>query len=192
MGHPLLSRIEEQLWPNGRGRDIWMIVDAARDRQIFGMLLNSYFEYSCLYGGPIPSELEVAAPYLVQLEYEDGYSRRLLENAWGKSWGILLKCNLGLEAVRRHLRGFLIVRGPRGNRLLFRYYDPRVLRAYLPTCLPDELQTVFGPIEGFWTEGETEETMLQFQVQRSKLVTKAVSLVGDEKAAESSRLRSTA
>jgi hypothetical protein len=30
--------------------------------------------------------------------------------------------------------------------LLFRYYDPRVLRVYLPSCRPSELETVFGPV----------------------------------------------
>ena len=191
MTHPFLSRVENEFWPNRRGRDIWMIVDAARDRQIFGMLLNSYFEYSCLYSGPIPSELEVVAPYLVQLEYEDSYSRRFIEKAWGNSWGIFLKCNLGLDGLRRHLRGLLIVRGPRGNRMLFRYYDPRVLRAYLPTCLADELQSVFGPIECFWTEGESAGAMLQFRVERSKLAAKTLSLSVSEASAEPG-LRSTA
>jgi len=47
----------------------------------------------------------------------------------------------------------LVVKDERGNRLVFRYYDPRVLRVYLPTCSPSELRTVFGPIECFWAEG---------------------------------------
>ena len=58
----------------------------------------------------------------------------------------------------------------------FRYYDPRVLRVYLPTCNARELQTVFGPVLRylvedekptglwtFWPEGEqirSERTLL--------------------------------
>ncbi len=30
--------------------------------------------------------------------------------------------------------------------LVFRYYDPRVLRVYLPTCSPAEFARFFGPI----------------------------------------------
>jgi hypothetical protein len=46
--------------------------------------------------------------------------------------------------------------------MVFRYYDPRVLRVYLPTCVTVELRTVFGPIECFWMEGESPEKMLEF------------------------------
>jgi hypothetical protein len=56
----------------------------------------------------------------------------------------------------------LIVRDPSGNRLVFRYYDPRVLRVYLPTCYIGELGTVFGPINRFWTESDDREDMLEF------------------------------
>ena len=53
-----------------------------------------------------------------------------------------------LEELRRHFRKFLKVEDPKGKSLIFRYYDPRVLRVYLPTCNAMELQTVFGPVNG--------------------------------------------
>jgi hypothetical protein len=170
MANSYLSHIEKQFWPRGRGRDVWMIVDGARDRRIFGMLMNSYLNYSCLYSGAIPPELEIVAPHLVQLEYEERYSRRLIERAWGNSWGSFLRCDTSLELMRRHLRGLLSVRDMRGKLLLFRYYDPRVLRVYLPTCRPDELRTVFGPVERFWVENESPETMLEFRFDRVRLL----------------------
>jgi hypothetical protein len=165
-----LSYIKEQLWPRRAGRDVWMIVDGARDRQVFGTLLDSYLTYSCLYHGELAPEVELVAPYLVQLEYDDRYSQKLIERAWGNSWGIFLKCDSGIESLRRHLRRFLSVRGPKGDILLFRYYDPRVLRVYLPTCRPEELQTVFGPIDRYWTEDESPETMLEFRADRGRLL----------------------
>jgi hypothetical protein len=170
MANPYLSYIKEQLWPRGSGRDVWMIVDGARDRRIFGVLLDSYLSYSCLYHGDIAPELEIAAPYLVQLEYDDKYSQQLIERAWGKSWGVFLKCGAGVAHLRRHLRKLLSVRGPKGEMLLFRYYDPRVLRVYLPTCRQEELETVFGPIDRFWLEDERPETLLEFRVDRGKLL----------------------
>jgi hypothetical protein len=171
-----LSTIEEILWPNGEKRDLWMIVDAARDRTIFRMLLECGLEYSCLYAGALPPALEIAAPYLVQLEYQDRSTRRFLERAGGNSWGIFLKCDLRLDKLRRHLRHFLIVRGPRGNRLVFRYYDPRVLRVYLPTCNAEELNAVFGPIHCFWTEDQTPGNMLEFHFDGGRLVQRTLSL----------------
>jgi hypothetical protein len=165
-----LKTIEEILWPRGEKRDIWLILDAARDRAIFRMLLECGLEHSCLYSGPIHPALEIVAPYLVQLEYQDRYTRRFLEQGWGNSWGIVLKCDSGLTKLRRHLRQFLVVRDPQGKRLVFRYYDPRVLRDYLPTCNSEELRTVFGSIQCFWTEGEASESMLEFRFDGGKLV----------------------
>ncbi len=102
-------------------------------------------------------------------------TRDILSNAWGNSWGVFLKCDSSLQKLRRHLRGFLVVRGPRG-RLVFRYYDPRVLRVYLPTCTTEELAAVFGPIQSFWMEGDSPETLLQFSFDKRRLVTTTVPL----------------
>ncbi|HZS56845.1 MAG TPA: DUF4123 domain-containing protein [Bryobacteraceae bacterium] len=176
MGASCSLLLEKHLWPKGSRRDVWMILDGARDLRIFGLLLESHLEYVCLYGGFVPKALEAAAPYLVQLEFEDRGTRRLLDQAWGKSWGILLKCDTTLDTVRRHLRGFLMVRDPTGQRILFRYYDPRVFRVYLPSCSGEELRTVFGPVESFWVEDEKPKTVLRFELDGSRLVANALPL----------------
>jgi hypothetical protein len=62
-----LQRIEERLWPSGVGRDVWMIVDAARDQRITDLLRSPYLEYSCLFSGALAPELKAVAPYLVRL-----------------------------------------------------------------------------------------------------------------------------
>lgn len=171
-----LARLNECLWPQGERRDIWMIVDGARSPRVFETLLESSFLSSCLYAGFLPRALEASAPYLVQLEFEDKQSQRLLNRAWGNSWGVLLRCDARLETLRKHLRCFLKVRDQRGQRFLFRYYDPRVMRVYLPTCTSEELRTFFGPIEQFWTEGKTTDAVLQFSFNGSKLVNSVIPL----------------
>jgi hypothetical protein len=177
MAFPLLANIEELLWPRGFTRDVWMIVDAARDKQIYPMLVASYMEYSCLYSGQLAPAIERAAPYLVQLEFESSYTRRLLERAWGNSWGVILRCDSSLPRVRRHLRQFLMVRDPRGQQVLFRYYDPRVLRVYLPTCNREELRTVFGPVECYYMEDRNPEDVWEFRRDEGKLAAAKTSLV---------------
>jgi hypothetical protein len=170
MSESMAARIERHFWPRGVTRDVWAILDGARDRRVYGFLLDSYLNYSCLYAGALAPELEVAAPYLVQLEHDDKYTRQLLELAWGNSWGVFLKCDVRMERLRRHLRTFLRVQDYRGRRLVFRYYDPRVLRVYLPTCVSTELATVFGPVDRFWTESPGAETLLEFRFDRTKLL----------------------
>lgn len=166
--------IEKHLWPKGPSRDVWMIVDCARDRtRIFRFLLSCHLEQSCLYSGPIAPALEMAAPYLLQLEHDSEETRRLIELSWGNSWGIFLRSPTNMRNLRKHLRGFLIVHDWKGSRMAFRYYDPRILRVYLPTCTSEELRTVFGPIEFFWTEdGDDMDQMLEFKVDRGTLIQK--------------------
>lgn len=182
----MVSQLEQCLWTKGSARDVWMIVDPARDRRIFGLLLECFYSsLSSLFAMPLPPQLEKVAPYLVPLDYDDKKTRKFLSNAWGNNWGIFLRCDTSQERLRRHLRGFLSVRDPRGTRLLFRYYDPRILRTYLPTCTKGELEYVFGPIECFWTESTNPDHLLELGFKRGALVKRTISLaVGVTRAAE--------
>ncbi|MEP7381525.1 MAG: DUF4123 domain-containing protein [Gemmatimonadota bacterium] len=165
-------RLEGRLWPKGFSRDAWMIVDASRDRRIYGLLLECFYsQHTCLFAGNLAPELKLVAPYLVQLDHDYDKTRRFIGKAWGNSWGVFLKCDSRLETLRRHLRTLLLVRGPSGNRLLFRYYDPRVLRVYLPTCTEAELHTVFGPIDRVIMEDDNPDTLLEFNLEKQQLVT---------------------
>jgi hypothetical protein len=176
MANRFRNSIENLFWPDGFNRDMWMIVDGARDPHVYSSLLGSYLQYSCLYAGDLPHQLEAAAPYLVQLEFEDRYTRRLIDDAWGNSWGVFLRCDETIERLRRHLRQFLKVQDWRGRSMVFRYYDPRVLRVYLPTCNNEEMRTVFGPIKSFYMEDENAETMLAFGRDAGRLLVKKIAL----------------
>jgi hypothetical protein len=181
-----IAAIEQQFWPRGSNRDVYMILDGARDRRIYSDLMNSHLIYSCLYSGDLPLELEVAAPHLVQLEFEDKFTRNLIEKSWGKSWGVFLKSDTRMERLRRHLRTFLRVKSWRGQNLVFRYYDPRILRVYLPTCTGDELQTVFGPIQQFCTENEDADALTQFSFLRGKLTRETICVTDEGVSANAS------
>jgi hypothetical protein len=176
MTDQFVARIEEILWPEGPRQNIWMILDGARTIEIFRTLLACHLEYACLYSGQLSPELEIAAPYLVQLDHGYKDTHKLIERAWGNSWGVFLRSDTSLKKLRRHLREFLVVRDERGNRLVFRYYDPRVLGVYLPTCTMSELRTVFGPIECFWTEPKDPKSMLEFGVRDRALKQRVVPL----------------
>ncbi len=176
MTRDALRQLEQVVWPSQSGRHAWMILDAARDSRIFPMLLECHLEYSCLYSGTLPPLLSMAAPYLVRLEYDYRDTRRFIRGAWGNSWGVLLHCDESMKALRRHLRGLLVVRDPAGQQLLFRYYDPRVLRVYLPTCTTSELRTVFGPVQSFWLEDESKEILITLNLLDGRLVNKEIEL----------------
>src|SRR5262249_47179155 len=86
----------------------------------------------------------------------------VLTEGWGQHWGIFATAPIELDALRRHFRRFLMVRDEHGKSLYFRYFDPRVLRVYLPTCNADELTIIFGPVVRYYAEGEDPSILLEY------------------------------
>ena len=101
----------------------------------------------CLYRGPVAPEILAVAPYLVMIDEE--VLQWLTATVWSEPWGIFVVAKLELEAVRKHLRKFLVVKGPDGETMYFRYYDPRVLPAFLATCNKEELSRFYGDLQAF-------------------------------------------
>jgi Domain of unknown function (DUF4123) len=174
----VIDRVIETLWPPGSppGHSVWAILDSARDQRIFPALKLSRLEYISLYSGKLPDALQRAAPYLIELAPSYKFTRPLLEMGWGNSWGIFLRIK-DARNLRHHLRGFLRVQDESGRTLVFRYYDPRVLRAYLPTCTKEELAAVFGPISSFLMEGDRGESLVEFEFNGGPLAERTTRLV---------------
>jgi hypothetical protein len=92
-------------------------------------------------------------------------SDSLLTLGWGRAWGIFIQSDDSIRTLRRHLRTLLRVKDEAGRYLLFRYYDPRVLRIYLPTCLDLELKSMFGSsITRFCMESEDSDSIISFEL----------------------------
>jgi pSer/pThr/pTyr-binding forkhead associated (FHA) protein len=141
---------------------LYAVLDAARDIRILALLLHHKEECQSLYEGPEDAKLAQVAPYLVRLQPESKLLEALVEEGWGKSWGVYLTSVSDLGEVRRHLRHFLQARMPDGEQVYFRFYDPRVLRVFLPTCTADETTQFFGPIKRYLMEGEEASEVWEF------------------------------
>ena len=141
---------------------LYAILDAARDVRILALLMQSREQYQSLYEGAEGDQLAQVAPYLVRLETDSLLLSSLVLEGWGNSWGVFLSCAGDLQTVRRHLRHFLEVQMPDGKQVYFRFYDPRVLRVFLPTCTADETNQFFGPIKHYLMEDDKPDKLLQF------------------------------
>ncbi len=144
---PLLAR----LWPAGDSTttpQVYALLDGARDRRIEPLLRMSGREYACLYAGRLSPRLAAAAPYVVHLARNDELTRTLLAGTLGQAWGIFAVAppESSVTLLRRHFRGLLLVRDEAGRRLVFRFYDPRVLAVYLRTATGEETRRLFGPV----------------------------------------------
>jgi hypothetical protein len=121
--------------------------------------------FVCLYRGELAPDMAEVAPYLVQLKPETPFTDWLLSEGWGKHWGIFALSSADMIAIRKHFRTFLMVKSPEGKQVYFRYYDPRVLRIFLPTCNSEETGLVFGPVVSYLCEADRPATLLAFGVE---------------------------
>lgn len=141
---------------------LFALLDAARDGRVLDLLRNSGEKHESLYEGKQGEDLASFAPYLAQLPKESRLLATLVQEGWGKSWGVYLTSAAELEEIRRHLRHFLQVKLPSGEQVYFRFYDPRVLRVFLPTCMPEDTTRFFGPIQNYLVEDENPKKLMQF------------------------------
>jgi len=156
----------ETLWlDNSRDSAVYVILDAARDDRIYEAVRSSGADQVCLYSGNIPEELAKVGPYLVKLKKEDRFTTSMLRDGWGESWGIFLRSTAAMEDLRKHFHGLLTVQDEGGKRMVFRFYDPRVFNAYIPTCNASELKAVFGPVDVFMTEARDSSVLMEFRKQ---------------------------
>ena len=152
----LLPLLRKDLQP------MFAILDAARDIRILALLLHHKEECQSLYEGVEGAKLAQVAPYLVRLAPDSQLLDPIVKEGWGKSWGVFLTCASDLQEVRRHLRHFLQVKLPDGEQVYFRFYDPRVMRVFLPTCVAEEATQFFGPIKRYVMEGEEPDQLWEF------------------------------
>lgn len=147
----------------------YVLLDAARmlDEMEKAKELNP--GHDSLYRGRSEEALAIVAPYLFTYEEGTEFASWLEENNWGDAWGVYFFSNASLEALHRHLRKFLLVKTEEGEELYFRFYDPRVLRIFLPTCDEGQLREFFGPVNYFVMEDEDPSQAIVFYLSEGKL-----------------------
>ncbi len=128
---------------------LYAILDACDEPLIPPKVLEWRDHTVSLYGGKLRIEYEAIAPYLVELN--DAILDWIVAELGETPWGIFASSAEDLVTVRNHFRKFLKVKGPDGEELFFRFYDPRVLPTFLETCNREEVEQFFGPIDAFLT-----------------------------------------
>ena len=156
------------------GENAYAIVDGAACDELLQHLDEHQPEYCCLYAGELEPDVEACAPHLVALSPEHPFTQWLLSELPGKPWGILLRSTAKLRQLRKHFRGFLMVKNEKGENLYFRYYDPRVIRVFLPTCDDEQFRQFFGPVSSYVAESE-QEGFVSYRYKDKKLLAKRLN-----------------
>jgi Domain of unknown function (DUF4123)/FHA domain len=150
-----------------RSEPLFALVDAAQGRMAFEMLSDCQDECKSLFDGETAEDLAEVAPYLVAISNGSQFLEKLLYLGWGKSWGVFFTSAEPFVRIRKHLRYLQYVtdENQKEGVLYFRFYDPRVLRAFLqspPRLIPGDF---WGPFESFFVEAEQPLTLLEFTRQ---------------------------
>lgn len=153
----------------GKNKRIYAVLDGASVPDLQMKLYELRPQNICLYRGELEPDIAEVAPYLVRIVPGDEFTNWILTEGWGKHWGIFVQSRYSLAEMRKHFRSFLTVHDESGNPLLFRYYGPRVLRDFLPTCSGEELTTFFGRISNFAFEDKNPQTLINYYLQDNEL-----------------------
>ena len=162
--------------------DSKLLVYAVLDGASVPKLPQLFWEHEpqrvCLYRGELGPDLAATAPYLVKLDADSPFTDLVLKDGWGKHWGIFVLApeEVHLRDLRKHFRTFLVVRDEAGGSMYFRYYDPRVLQVYLPTCNEEECRVLFGPIASYVVESKDGDQVLRFSCPESTVRLETIRL----------------
>lgn len=135
---------------------LYVVIDACQAPELISMSRHNLSQQTrMLFKGIAASlpEVETFAPFFIPVDLRSNF----LEN-WstyaGKNAGILFASSAEPRIVFRHLRNIFIVKDEAGQEHFFRFYDPRVARAFIPSCTEVEVVEFFGPITTFWIDSE--------------------------------------
>lgn len=153
----------------------FLLLDAARMDNAMDKAreLNPDLGHQSLYRSKISTDevLPVVAPYLFTFPHSQDFSIFILNEGWGNSWGVFIDSEFSFDILYNHLRRFLLVKTEDGKELYFRFYDPRVLRVFLPTCDRSQLEEFFGPVDRYIMEDEDPERVVIFSLDNGVLKT---------------------
>jgi hypothetical protein len=131
-------------WLRWRAEPVFGVLDAARDPAVYPTLLRGQFGQESLFEGLRAAALCDVAPYLVPLALDSPLLAAMTGAWWGRSIGFVLTSRASMAEVLDRLREMLTVRTDDERRMVFRFYDPRVLRVFLPIANPRQASTLFG------------------------------------------------
>jgi hypothetical protein len=172
--------VQQLLQPLFREQEctVYAVLDGASVPGLRWALRERAPEHVCLYRGELEPDMAEVAPYLVALRPDEAFTQWTLQEGWGNHWGIFAGARVGItfRDVRRHFRQFLLVKDAEGKPLYFRYYDPRVLQAFAPTCNRKELRVLFGPVAWYVAETRGGAAAVRLSLAEGLLRTETVEL----------------
>ncbi|MDZ4848463.1 MAG: DUF4123 domain-containing protein [Pirellulaceae bacterium] len=150
---------------------MYIVVDGCQANEFVLLAKEKYSQPArSLFKGALASceEMELVAPYFLCTDVQSDFLNQWTEY-WGMNAGVMFTSSAEPRVIFRHLRSVFVVQDESDQEYFFRFYDPRVLRVYLPTCTTEELAEFFGPIKSFMLESEDLQSIQTFEVEYGRL-----------------------
>jgi len=157
-----VHRIRERLFAEPAA-EVFALLDGASTPDLRKKMWQHEPDHYCLFRQVTGPDMAEVAPYVVRLERDSPFTQWVLKEGWGDHWGLFAVGRTDLRAMRQHCRTMIDAYDPAGRPVIFRFYDPRVLRVYLPTCTPAERAAAFGPIQWFFVEDADPAVALRYR-----------------------------
>lgn len=115
------------------GAHLYAMVDATREPFLVRPMLEAMSkDVACLFKGLATEAFGDRTAWVAKINEGEWILDWLIEDGWGVRLASYIASPLPLEPLMTHLRRFTKVEGPDGRQHFFRFYDPRVMRQYLP------------------------------------------------------------
>lgn len=132
------------------------VLDATSYANLAGLLAETGLPHQSLFFGEDAEFLQGEAPYAVTLDPENRAGvKRLIAGALYRHAGFITLTDAGQDDIRRHFKSWLTVNlGEEEGLAMFRFYDTRILLAFIATLGASEARAFFGPAETLLVAGQ--------------------------------------
>ncbi|WP_028624408.1 DUF4123 domain-containing protein [Pseudomonas sp. Ant30-3] len=153
------------------GATRYLLLDGAKienlPARLYSLDDNPTIEW--LYHATPYKEVFDVGPALVLLRNNGALEQAFTEH-WQHDAGLLIESDAPLPQLAEHLRSLIHARVTGEVTLLFRYYDPRVMRHWLPTLIQGEKDRMMGPVSRVrlpGRDGQGEQWIVRDQRQQN-------------------------
>ena len=148
----LLEKLVRISTPFAENAKLFAIIDGAQAVELaFTARLMGHSVYT-LFSGDMAEAVAHVGPHMVAVGRPLPFLEKWVETI-GSNAGVLLQTQADFDVLYVHLREiFVVTDEEEGQEYFFRYYDPRVIRTFLPTCTAEELKEFFGVVDRWIVE----------------------------------------
>lgn len=143
------------------GRKSYMLLEAALIPCLTVTLEGFGEKFKSLYTGKVADDLEFAAPYIVEINPESKALSWVLKKYFEVA--LFLQSEKNFDDMWKHCRKFSYVADERGKRYYFRYFNPKVFKAYVTNLTPEEEEKFFTPFSQAFIKDEYLDKIYTFK-----------------------------